>query len=76
MTKLQKRQKEKRKCKNRIGEDIDKKSTTHTIEQAIQWPTSVALNTHAPKGLGGVYIIDRLSEIQVVIKKILLKVCY
>ena len=71
-----KRPKKKCQCKNRIGEDIDKKSTTHTIEQAVQWPTSVALNTHTLKGLGGVDIINRLSEIQVVIKKIFLKVCY
>ena len=45
-------QKRKQKSKNRIGEDTDKKSTTHTIEQAVQWPTSVALNTHTLKGLG------------------------
>ena len=44
--------KKKRKCKNRIGEDIDKKSTTHTIEQTVQWPTSVTLNTYTLKGLG------------------------
>ena len=45
---------------------IDKKSTTHTIEQAVQWPTSVALNTHTLKGLGGFDIVNRLiSEIQV-----------
>ena len=65
--------------KNRIGEDIDKKSTTHKrIEQAVQWPTSVALNTHTLKGLGGVDIINRLSyrEMQVVIKKIFIKVRY
>ena len=67
---IKKRQKKKCQCKNRIGEDIVKKSTTHTIEQAVQWPTSVALNTHTLKGLGGVDIINRLSEIQVVIKKI------
>ena len=48
--------------KNRIGEDIDKKSTTYTIEQAVQWPTSVAPNTHTLKGLWGVDI----SETQVV----------
>ena len=65
--------------KNRIGEDIDKKSTCTThkrIEQAVQWPTSVALNTNTLKGLGGVDIINRLSyrEMQVVIKKIFLKV--
>ena len=28
-------QKRKQKSKNRIGEDTDKKSTTHTIEQAV-----------------------------------------
>ena len=37
--------KKKWKCKNRIGEDIGKNSTTHMIEQAVQWPTSVALGT-------------------------------
>ena len=46
-----KRQKEECQCKNRIWEDIDKKSTTHTIEQAVQWLTSVALNTHTPKNI-------------------------
>ena len=53
-------------------------STTHTIEQAVQWRTSVALNTHTLKGLGGVDIIIRLSysEMQVVIKNIFLKVRY
>ena len=63
-------------CKNRIWEDIDKKLTTHTIEQAVQWPTSVALNTHTLKRLGGVDIINRLSEIKVVIKNIFLEVRY
>ena len=77
MTLLWKRQKKKCQCKNRIGEDIDKKSTTHTIEQAVQWPTSVALNTHTLKGLGGFDIVNRLiSEIQVVIKKTFLEVRY
>ena len=77
MTLLWKRQKKKCQCKNRIGEDIDKKSTTHTIEQAVQWPTSVALNTHTLKGLGGFDIVNRLiSGIQVVIKKIFLEVRY
>ena len=73
-----KRLKKKCQCKNRIGEDIDKKSTTHTIEQAVQWRTSVALNTHTLQGLGGVDIINRLSyrEIQEVIKKIFIKVRY
>ena len=51
-----KRRKKKCKCQNRIWEAIDKKSTTHTIEQAVQWPTSVALNTHTLKSLGGVDI--------------------
>ena len=46
------------------------------IEQADQWPTSVALNTHTLKGLGDVDIINRLSEIQVVTEKIFLKVRY
>ena len=47
------------------------------IEQTVQWPTiSVALNTHTLKGLGDVDIINRLSEIQVVIEKIFLKVRY
>ena len=73
-----KRPKKKCQCKNRIGEDIDKKSTTHTIEQAVQWPTSVTLNTHTLKGLGGVDIINRRSyrEMQVVIKKIFIKARY
>ena len=78
-TTKKRKEKKKRKRKNRIGdraEDIDKKSTTHTMEQAVQWPTSVALNTHTLKGLGGVDIINRLSEIQVVIEKIFLKVRY
>ena len=56
-------------------EDIDKKSTTHTIEQAVQWLASVAL-IHTLKGLGGVNIIYRLREIQVVVKKIFLEVRY
>ena len=77
MTILQKGKKKKWKCKNKIGEDIDEKSTTHTIEQAVQWPTSaVALNGHTVKGLGGVDIINRLREIQIVIKKIFFKVRY
>ena len=76
MTIIWKRQKKnKQKCKNRIGEDTDKKSTAHTIEHAVQWRTSVALNTHTLKGLGGVDVINRLiSEIQVVIKRIFLEV--
>ena len=41
---------------------IDKKSTTHTIEKAVQWPTSVALNTHSLKGLGGATCIGRLQS--------------
>ena len=74
-TKKKKRRK-KRKCKNRIGEVIDKKSRTHTIEHAVQRPTSVALNKHTLKSLRGADIINRLSEIQVVIKKIFFKVRY
>ena len=68
MTILWKRQKKKCKCKNRIGEDIDKKSTTHTIEKAAQWPTSAALNTRTLKGLGGGCRNHKQTEIQVVIK--------
>ena len=55
--KRQKKKKERKKRKRkgdakiRIEKDIDKKSTTHTIEQAVQWPTSVALDTHTLKGL-------------------------
>ena len=41
---------------------IDKKSTTHTIEQTVQWPTSVAFNTHTLKGLGGATCIGRLGN--------------
>ena len=63
-------------AKTELGRTLIKKSTTHMIEQAVQWPTSVALNTHTLKGLGGVDIINRLSEIQVVIEKIFLKVHY
>ena len=48
----------------------------NTIEQAVQWPTSVALNKRTLKGLRGADIVNRLSEIQVVIKKIFLKVRY
>ena len=64
--------------KNRIGEDIEKSTTHKRIEQAVQWPTSVALNTHTLKGLGSVDIINRLSYrvMQVVIKKIFIKVRY
>ena len=63
-------------AKTELGRTLIKKSTTHMIEQAVQWPTSVALNTHTLKGLGGVDIINSLSEIQVVIEKIFLKVHY
>ena len=51
MTILRNDKKEECQCKNRIWEDIDKKSTTHTIEQAVQWLTSVALNTHTSKNI-------------------------
>ena len=44
------------------------------MEQAGQWPSSVAIDTHTLIGLGrGVDIINRLSEIQVVIKKFFLE---
>ena len=39
--------KKKKEMQSRIREDIDEKSTTQTIKQAIQWSTSVALNTHS-----------------------------
>ena len=46
------------------------------MEQAGQWPSSVAIDTHTLIGLGGgggVDIINRLGEIQVVIKKLFLE---
>ena len=44
------------------------------MEQAGQWPSSVAIDTHTVIGLGrGVDIINRLSEIQGVIKKFFLE---
>ena len=44
------------------------------MEQAGQWPSSVAIDTHTPIGLGrGVDIINSLSEIQGVIKKFFLE---
>ena len=44
------------------------------MEQAGQWPSSVAIDTHALIGLAqGVDIINRLSEIQVVITKLFLE---
>ena len=43
-------------AKTELGTTSIKKSTTQTIEQAVQWPTSVAFNTHTLKGLGGVDI--------------------
>ena len=44
------------------------------MEQAGQWPSSVALDTHTLIGLGRrVDIINRLSEIQGVIKKFFLE---
>ena len=40
------------KLQKRLREDIDKKiNNTYTIKQAVQWPTSVALNTHTLKGV-------------------------
>ena len=47
------------------------------MEQAGQWPSSVAIDTHTLIGLGRgggeVDIINRLSEIQGVIKKFFLE---
>ena len=44
------------------------------MEQAGQWPSSVAIDTHTVIRLGqGVDIIHRLSEIQGVIKKFFLE---
>ena len=56
-TTLQKRQKNSN--ENRTGEDVDKKSTSYTIEQAVQWPTSVEPNIHT-KGLGGADVRESL----------------
>ena len=33
-------------AKTELGRTSIKKSTTHTIKQAVQWPTGVVLNTH------------------------------
>ena len=38
-------------AKTEFGRTSIEKSTTHTIEQAVQWLTSVALNTHTPKNI-------------------------
>ena len=44
------------------------------MEQAGQWPSSVAIDTHTLIGLGrGVDIMNSLSEIQGVIKKFFLE---
>ena len=54
--------KKKTDAKTELGRTcIDKKSTTHAIEQAVQWPTSIALNTHTLKGLGGATCTGRLG---------------
>ena len=51
---------------NRIGANINDKFDG----AAGQWPSSVAIDTHTLIGLGrGVDIINRLNEMQVVIKK-------
>ena len=49
-----------------MGQKFIKESTTHSIEQAGQWPTSVALDKPTLIGLGrrDVDIINRLSRIQ------------
>ena len=55
---------------NRIGANINNKFDG----AAGQWPSSVAIDTHTLIGLGrGVDIINRLSEIQGVIKKLFLE---
>ena len=54
-----------------MGQTLIQESTTHSIEQAGQLPTSVALDTHTLVGLGGVDIIGRLSKIEIIIKKVL-----
>ena len=44
------------------------------MEQAGQWPSSVAIDTHTLIGLGrGIDIMNSLSEIQGVIKKFFLE---
>ena len=72
---LETTKKMKQKCKNRIGEDIDK-NQQHIWSSKVFNGRLVWHLIHTLKGLGGVNIINRLSEIQVVIKKIFLKVCY
>ena len=38
--------------RNNLGRtSIKKINNTYTIKQAVQWPTSVALNTHTLKGV-------------------------
>ena len=50
-----------------MGQTSIKESTTHSIEKAGQWPTSVALDANALIGLGGVDIdsnkIDSIESI-------------
>ena len=58
--------------KNRIGANINDKFDG----AAGRWPSSVAIDTHTLIGLGrggGVDIINRLNEMQVVIKKFFLE---
>ena len=61
MTILRNDKKRNANAKTELGRTSIKKSTTHTIEHAVQWRTSVALNTHTLIGLGAVDIIKRLS---------------
>ena len=45
MTILRNDKKRNANAETELGRTSIKKTTTHTIEQAVQWPTSVALNT-------------------------------
>lgn len=56
---------------NRIGANINNKFDG----SAGQWPSSVAIDTHTLIGLGReIDIINRLNEMQVVIKKFFLEI--
>ena len=67
MTMHQKQQK--RQYQTELGQTSIKESTTHSIEKADQWPTSVALDANTLLGLGGVDIdsnkIDSIESIQI-----------
>ena len=51
LTILRKNKKRNANAKTEFGRTSIKKLTTHTIEQVVQWLTSVALNTHTPKNI-------------------------